>query len=166
VAAIGDEDANRKLRALFRSLEVTERAALEEFQKIEAVQQERKKIVDCLIAEKDIHTSELAQLRGSRRTKAVLSGNLNSVSSMLLKEKTLEDEIRSLDERMAEAVRDFENAQQRLEHAEKDLIEARIEKKKVERLRENRENFARNVSSASSEIESDEMSFYRRKKGK
>lgn len=166
MAAMGDEDANRKLQALFRSLEVIERSALEEYQKVETIHQQRAEKCEDLKAEKDSLNKGLAKLRGSDRTQAVLSGNASSVSSILLKEKALESALRLLSEKIATAVGDLTRAQERLTIAEKELLEARIEKKKVERLRENRENFARNVSSASSEIETDEMSFFRRKKGK
>jgi len=161
-----DIESKNKLIALLRSYEVNEKNILSDHLKIEKVYNERKDLQDSLESKKNNFKEKLIELRSIKRADALMSGDMARMSLLVGKESKIQKEIEDLEAQLIESSSDLELAKQRVDDSHQELIEIRLEKKRLEKLLENRENFSRSVSDASKEILAEEISYSRRNKGK
>lgn len=153
-----------KLQALRKTYEIEEQRALEEKQRVENVVEERRQIVEDLHRKCDELDGTLKRLRTKERGLALSSGDTVQLSAISRYEKRVKSELDEISRLAALRKKEFEQALERLQIAEQDLIDARIEKKKIEKFMDNRQHSERVVDAAIEEALTDEMNFYRHRK--
>ncbi len=153
-----------KLRALRRTFEIEEQRALAARNQVDSVVKERQAITEDLYARRDKLLKSLEDLRTDGRKKALHSGDGSQLASISRFSTRLEKELAELQEVIASREKELNSALERLEVAEEELVEARLEKKRLERLLDKREFSERIRDEANKEAEADEMNFYRRRK--
>lgn len=157
-------ESKGKLGVLQRAYEVDERRALEEKKRVDAIVDERQKIVEELEGERDALETKLQTLRGQDKRNALHTGDAGQLAAIERYAKRLQLQAGALDSVLEERRKELQQAVERSGFAEQELLAARMEKKKVERILKNRADTVRAVNEASNEALADEMSFYRPKK--
>lgn len=161
-----DVESRNKLTALFRSYEMNEKELLVEYSKIEKVYSQRKALYESLQASMKQFEMTLLEIRTSKRSSALMRGDVQKVSLLLEKEKELQQKLSEIEVEIEKAYSELNSADDRIKFSQGELMEVRLEKKRLEKLLENRDNFSRSISEASDEIRIEEMSYSRRNKGK
>ena len=152
-----------KLKALQRSYEVEERSAAQHKREVEVVVEERRKVFEELLLEKQRLEVELKKVRTQDRASALVLGDAQQLLAFSRYEARLKRELKELDVRLEQREHELQQAADRAELAGDELVAARIEKKKVERFLEQKAESVRVRDAASEEAEVDESSFYRGK---
>lgn len=123
-----------KYDALLRARESAELEAAKYVQEVSVVV-ERRRNAHAEVAEKKASLERrLRDVRDSARQGAIQTGDCAGIASVGRYEKRLLAEIQRLDELLATRREELEKAEERLRLAEEELVEARVEKKKVEHL--------------------------------
>lgn len=154
----------KKLRALQRTFELEEQRALAARNKIDEVVEQRRAIVEKLHEERRRLSDALHRLRNQDRSKALQAGQGAALASISRYSARIEKELAELSGVIASREQELASAVERLTAAGDDVIAARLEKKRVERLLDKREFSERLRDEANKEADADEMSFYRRRK--
>lgn len=162
--AASHSEKGEKLAVLQQTYELEERKAIEEKRKIDLVVEEREAIVAVVEAQLDELQSKLRQMQQNEKRRAVTSGDGGLLASVERYRRRVQDDVHRLGLELQERQSELSRARERLQIAEQDLVAARLEKKKVERLLERRELSARINAEAVEEAETDEMSFFTRKR--
>ena len=149
-----------KLHALQTQYELEEQNALEEMNRVAIVVAERRGVVESLVSKRVELEEELGRLRGSQRQKALQSGNSSQLASIARFEKLVVEKLSVVENNLVEKEAELKRALDREESAEKNLVLARIERRKVEKVIENRQRSARVIDAAREEAMTDEMNFY------
>jgi hypothetical protein len=153
-----------KLQALRTACEVEEQQALERKKKVDAVVEERKQIVNMLLAKRDALLGRLKKLTTTNRAEALHAGDASGLAAVTRFEKRLNGDLEKLLAELELRTKELEKAQERAQLADKELVDARIEKKKIERFLENWQRSERVRDAAIDEAITDEMSSYKRTK--
>jgi hypothetical protein len=153
-----------KLQALRTACEVEEQQALERKKKVDLVVAERKQIVDVLFVKHDALLSRLKKLTTTDRAEALHAGDAQALAAVTRFEKRLNGDLEKLLVDLELRTKELEKAQERVQLADKELVEARIEKKKIEKFLENWKQSERVKDAAIDEAITDEMSSYKRTK--
>ncbi len=126
--------SKQKLEVLLRSLEVEERNSLEEKVRIEEIANTRVKVLSGLVEERTLLYSKLDDLSQSQKRALVGGSRVVSSAEMQAFRGRLNKQIEELKVKIDKADEQYRLARERLELAENDLLEARIGRKKVEKL--------------------------------
>ena len=156
--------ADAKIQALFRSLEVEEKQLLKERLPIDEIIEKRTKSLELLLEKKQGFIAKLEE--GDRKLKAqsLRSGNIGALAEWERFAARLKKELARLEPDVKNAERELVSAKQRLAQVDEELIAVRLERKKIERVIENREERERIQSQALDEVSSDELSIYKNRK--
>ncbi|MCB0345644.1 MAG: flagellar FliJ family protein [Bdellovibrionales bacterium] len=150
--------AGDKLHALLRTCEADEQNAAREFSMLQGVLEERQAKLQALNRQRGELLEKLAGLDLERKSGGPNSSSGKAVSSITSYTKRLTVQIEKLEDTIQESAVDVARAEQRCGIAEEELIEARIEKKKIEKLISGREQVERNTQQAREEVSNDELS--------
>ena len=153
-----------KLQALQRACEVEEQRALEEKMRVDSIVEARQSLVDQIGAEREELERTLEGLHTKRRDVALQNGDASQLASISRYRVRLTKELGEIEENFQARLKELDVALARAEIAEEELVAARVERKKVEKFLDSREQSARVVDAAIEESESDELSYYRRGK--
>ena len=151
-------EADTQIQALLRKLEaeemelVRQRRALEQL--VEGREAEFRK-VERGISER---IERLGELQGKGRQTAAREKNINRISTGLAFATRLKQEIQSREPELKEKKGDFERAAERLALLEAELKKLQLEKRKLEKLLDNRHQAGRVMEEAREEASMDEMS--------
>jgi len=156
--------SEKKLLALRKSYEVQEGAAREAHRAVETVHDERL----ALLREEEQALADveerLRSLMGSQRASACAKGTGAALESVRIFRDRLQSEKEQVAKRVASAQKEVERSSERLEIAHDELLEIRIEVKKLDKILEDRALRSKIRDAAREEIVADEMNFYRRRK--
>jgi len=144
---------NKQLSVLLRSHRAREQEVAQEMRAIQDTLEARQKRLEDRQGERQSLEKRLYRVRHGLKTG---QGSVDPQSQAVYV-KRLEQEIEELDKKIQESISDCDRAQTRLTIAEEELLEARVEKKKIERLLQNREQTQRISSVAREEAETDEF---------
>lgn len=127
-----------KLETLLRAREVAVEDATRNLRKVESVLEARRQKCEELGKKKSRLLAQLNELRGSARLDALRVGNVNMVASVTHYVKRLVQQVSGIEGLLAERQEEYRRAQEHLAMAHEDLVQARVEKGKVEKLISNR----------------------------
>lgn len=150
-----------KLGALLRGREIDERSAIQHRNQVGAIVQERQEMLNALEIKRDAVLKRVSTLISKNRYSALQAGDISQVSSITRYSKRLEAELERLEKQIGERRRELGLAKEREGLAEEDVVAARIERKKIEKLLSNRENIELRKKVAREESRADEMATYR-----
>lgn len=153
-----------KLQALLRTCEADEQNAAREYGMLQEVLEERKARLEGVSRERQELADKLEKLEHERKSSGPHSGQAAGVSSITSYTKRLTAQIEKLEDTLQLAREDVTRAQQRCDMAYEELVEARIEKKKIEKLIGSRDQAERNSQQAREEISNDELATGKRRK--
>ena len=128
-----------KLTAVIKQRELAEKNAIREKSRVSGILEQRKAELEELINCRSLLEKQCGDLETTLRRKALISGDTAALlgSQQLLAVK--KSEILELDEKIIEQKKATARAQERLEGSNQEVIDARMEKKKVETIVKNRE---------------------------
>ena len=126
--------SKQKLEVILRSLEVEERGALEEKLRIEEIADARVKGLSGLVEERTVLYSKLDDLSQSQKRALVGGSKAVSPAEIQAFKGRINKQIEELKVKIDKADEQYKLARERLELAENELLEARIGRKKVEKL--------------------------------
>ncbi|HQH28488.1 MAG TPA: hypothetical protein PLP17_13915 [Oligoflexia bacterium] len=151
-----------KLQALQTSCEIDEQQAFERKRKVDDIVVQRQKLVDELAGKRTVMLKKLQKLEHVDRGAALLNGDALRLSAISRYSKRLSADIERLSAEFEERTQELRRALERARLAEQALIDARIEKKKIEKFIENRRQTERVHNAAMEEDAIDELNLYRR----
>jgi hypothetical protein len=150
--------ADKKLEALKRTYELNEQELLERVAAVENIVGQREaalKISKELISDTE---KALHDMRHRARFQALQTGHGARVSSIIPVEERLEKTLLRLRAEEKEKMEELARARRRAEIVKEELIAARIERKKVEKFVDNKQQSERIIDAAREEAHSDELS--------
>ncbi len=154
-----------RLGGLLKKFEAAEHEALIEQFRVDEVVDERKRHVELLASRTDTLRKRLDELAREETQAALLSGDPSQISAVKNYERRLSKEFTLLKNSLNEAKSDLDRALSRSQSALDEVVEARIEKKKIEQLQSSREASERRRDLAREEESSEEFhGFHRSKK--
>ncbi len=153
-----------KLHVLHRAYEVEEQKALEEKKKVSEKVNERQKIVDELLRERNRMQAAIREWRTKGRVSALRGGEAWRLASGASFETRIAAELAVLEERLRNKTEELNRAIERAKLADDDWKEARLDKKRLEKVMDNRYASELAVDVAREEIDADELSFFGRDK--
>ena len=151
-----------QLRALLKQYELVERDAVQEKLRIEQVVQQRQQRVEQLRRKLDELHSKLRAHETSGRVTAMKAGRAYEATSHVEWAGRLRIESQNLQAELADHEKDLQLAAERAKIAEDALSQARVDKKKVEKLQERRQLSADITEAALEEQSNDEESTVQR----
>lgn len=146
-----------KLQALLRSCEAQEQSAARDFSRLQDVLRQREQHLSGLAEELTGLKLKLQDMQRERIFGGSASGTCSSVSTITSYTKRLTAQIEKLEDSIRASKQDVSRAAERCDAAEEELIEARIEKKKIERLISGRQDVQRATETAREEVSLDDM---------
>lgn len=152
-----------QLLALLKARELDEQRALQRRAEIAQVVDERTSVCMGIAGDVDRLSREISALRGPKRIEAVLRGDGPTVESMALYAGRLATQRRELEALLVERTTELSRAQERLLGADQEVVNSRVERKRVEKLLEERERLERIQGSALEESATDEFVVSRRR---
>lgn len=155
-----------KISTLLKGAKMQEQEAAQECLRIGTVADNRQRIVSELRGRERQKSAELLQEIPRRRWQAVREGNLQQVSAVTAYQRRLEKELERVSAELREREQDLAAAALRLAAAEAELIEARRDKRKVEKVISNRDAARQVAAAARDEAENDELSQVLWRRGK
>lgn len=152
---------DKRLAALIRASDAVEQEALQERKRIDLVLSQRQQAVDSLREEESRLQREIDELSANRGKHALLTGDARTLSVIKGYSRRLSKRVQELEGQLRTKEADLSLARQRLVLAEEELVNARVERKKLERLvsSQERKRLGRNV--AEEELNVDEISGFR-----
>lgn len=128
-----------KLTAVIKQRELAEKNALREKSRILDILEQRRAELDDFLASRRLLEDQCSALETTLRRKALISGDTASLlaSQQLLAAKKIE--LQELDKKITKQAAATERAKERFEGSNQEVIDARMEKKKVETIVKNRE---------------------------
>jgi len=123
-----------KLNVLLKSLEIAEKQVVQEKLRIEEIADSRVAVLSKLIEERNSIYARLEALSSGQKRNLVGGSQTSSPAQVQAFRKRLTKDLETLKPKIETADRQFKSARERLELAENELLEARIERKKVEKL--------------------------------
>lgn len=156
--------SDKKLFALRKSYEVQEGDAQEAYLQVQRVYDERVEVLasESQALEKiDKKIDDLKSKKGLQPWGKVKGATLESVS--VFQKRLLKDREPVL-KKVKEAQTEVDRARVRLERAHEDLLEIKIELKKIDKIIEDRATKSQIKDAAREEIVNEEMNFFRRRK--
>lgn len=153
-----------KLQALRTACEVEEQNALERKRKVDLIVEERKRIVDALSEKRDALSDRLKKLTTTDRAEALHMGDARTLAAVTRFEKRINADLEKLSAELGQRGAELAKAQERLRLADQELLDARIEKKKIAKYLENWQQSERVKDAALDEAITDEMVSYKRTK--
>ena len=156
----------QQLKAVLRQCEVREQDCLLEKRRIDDVVVERQRSFEKIQHTCQEQRAELESLRLKERSNRVRSGYLGGLSTLLSYENRLKTRIEKLERIQIEKQLELDRALERAEFADQEFVEARVEKKKVERLLENFYTAKRQGDAARSQAITEELYGLRKKNSK
>lgn len=154
----------KKLRALQKTFELDEQRILHERNDIDQVVDQRRRLVEEVQEQRSVLQEKLNKLRTEERAAALQTGNGQRLASTSRFEKRVEKELAEVEELVASREKELAAAVERFEATDAELVEVRIEKKKLERLLDKREFRERIRDEATQEALADEMNYYRNRR--
>ena len=148
----------RKLQALGKTYELQEQQAVGRKLNVDAVVEERQRATVKLLERRNTLLNTLSSLRKKDKRSAVLSGEAWRLNSISYYEKKVQEQILALESMIEEKTKELQRACARQQMAEKEIVEARIERKKLENFLDRQKTYQRISEAAREEIVSDEMS--------
>ena len=149
------DEPSKKLNSLIKKREISEREAIQERNKIDEVVQERE---DALrIEEGKLHQAQLKlqELEQKKRV-ALRQRDSATIVSIERSKREMVLNVQQLESDISRCKAELERAQLHATHAEDDIVQARVEKKKVERLLSKRLDEKRAIDLARDEALQDE----------
>lgn len=156
--------ADAKIQALFRSLEVEEKQLLKERAPIDEIIEQRTEVLEGLLDKKRGFLDKLEQGDRKLKSQSLRSGNIGALAEWERFAARLKKELAILEPDVKNAEKELESARRRLAEVDEELIAVRLERKKIERVIENREEKERIQTQALDEVSSDELSIYKNRK--
>ncbi len=153
-----------KLHAMRTACEVEEQAAIEAKNRVDAVVRERQDIVGMLLNQQRKLAEKLKNLTSEQRSKALLAGDALQLAAITQYAQKLKQDTDNLSAKLKERSQELETALVRARLADEELIKARVEKKKLDKLIENWQQSELRRSVALDELNNDELSHVRRGK--
>jgi hypothetical protein len=156
-------EGDSKLLAILKSFEGAEHAALRERAKVLQVFEQREGALKRAQERQEKLRSRLLHLRGAGRFSALHAGELGSVRAGAAFGVRLEGELREVESEVHTLVEDVRRAQERVTAVDEEVIQARIDRKRIETLLENREQARRVVGVHVEEVQAEELQGFKRK---
>lgn len=147
--------------ALLKSREASENEALQEERRVRIVLDERRLVYDSFLNRKEELIKQIRFLRGQARKDALRKGDIVGLSAVIRFAHALERQVVQLDEGMAKKKVELDIAESRAVLAEKDVVLARIERKKIETLVEGHAHSQRVLDAARDEAIVDDFNVCR-----
>lgn len=154
----------KKFAAILKNAEAEEHQAAQLKKEIEEVLDNRKSKLEEIEAKRSQLLQKRALILGEKRYSALNSGDISLVASITGYRERLEREILEVEREYETQSVDVNRALERVKMAEDDLLEARIERRKIEQLISAEEQSERLKKVALEEINTDELSSSRRGK--
>ncbi len=154
----------KKFAAILKNAEAEEHQAAQLKKKIEEVLDSRKSKLAEVEARRSKLLEKLAVMMGEKRYSALNSGDISRVASITGYRERLEREILEVEREFETQNVEVNRAIERAKMAEDDLLEARIERRKIEQLVTAEEQSERLKKVALEEINTDELNSSRRGK--
>ena len=148
-----------KLEAVLKSFDIAEKDCVRECQAISSLKEERTKKLDQIVAQLQQTKGREKQLYRDRR-EATSSGNLPHLAAISRYLRKLESEVSKLGALREEAVEDVKRAEDREKLAEQDLLEVRVQRKKIEQLMAKYQLDKEIIDSARDELIIEELTSY------
>ena len=146
-----------QLLSMKKACEFHEQRAVRHMQEVEVVVKERQGIVDELKAAFERCRERVEELSGRSRRKAVFEGDVLQLHSISDFSERLRQEKAAIELRLADKQKDLDRAKERAAIAEKEVLSARLEGKRIERLLQERSLQAVVRGSALEEAADDEL---------
>ncbi len=125
---------DRKLDVLLKKTEMVVQEAACYLRDVETVVEQRRQSYEELQGSKKRLVEKLRDTRGSGRLKALQAGDVLGVSAMTCYLTRLTQQIARFERMLERDIEDLKRAKQRAELAHRELLEARIEKSKIEQV--------------------------------
>ena len=155
---------HEKLSALLTSCEVEEQKALQEKRRIDDIVEQRRVRVEEVAARQSALEQRRLLLKEEQRLLALQAGDVGRLKAVLDFEKRLAKEAQDVTELLEKRQTELNRALERAAIAHEELIAARIEKKKVEKILSRRTDEEQAVGAAVEQALQDELSSYRHSK--
>lgn len=152
---------SRKLQSLLKTLELSEREAIQHRGFVEGIVEQRRRKVELKKSRLLALKERLLSLAKARRSFALQRGDLQAAASHASYSKRLESDVHRIESQLLSLRRELAVAEERSEQAEHDLLEARLERKKVEQLLEQQSRKGRLRIEALDAERVDELAQYR-----
>ena len=127
-----------QLLALLKTCEVEEQRALQRKREVEKVLAERQLVFDGLDAKREDLLLRIRELGGGQRVTALQGQDISQVHSITQYLERMRKAIPELEAQLDEQTRELQRASERDKLAEGEVIAARLEKKRIEKLIEGR----------------------------
>ncbi|MFN8391708.1 MAG: hypothetical protein U0136_15575 [Bdellovibrionota bacterium] len=147
-----------QLQVLLKTCEVEEQRALQRKREIERVLAERQRVADDLQQRRDTLLVKIRELGGEQRVSALRDQNIAQVLSITQYVERMRRSVRELEKQLVEQNQELQRAQERDTLAEKEVIGARLERRRIEKLIEGRHVEQLVKGSAVEESLADELS--------
>ena len=131
-------DSIDKLEVLLRIRDAEKNSALQEFKHVSAVVSEREKKLAICDAQITRYKQKLQSLTSNGYREFVFDNRFSMIAGMKQYEAVLKKRIAEFERSREELQREFDKGKARLQDASEHLTEAMLEKKKIERLHEQR----------------------------
>lgn len=150
--------------ALLQSSKADEQEAVAQRNAVDRVVEERRMLVASLMENLQKLNVEYQALTGSQRIELLQQGRVQQAASVMRRSEAVRDAIEQLGRKVQTAEEDLRRAKERLDVAEQELREVRVERKKAETLVSRREQQERIVEAAREELFVDELNSAERSK--
>lgn len=148
---------SKQLKTLLKTWEIEEQKVLQYKLSVEKITKDRERLYLEVLTKKKETKSRISDLGGKVKKQALQKGDKEVLQSALGYKGKLEKELKLLDKDVSERLKEFNQALERSNLAEKDWIAARIEKKKIEKLLEKKRTADLVFDSVKDEIIIDEF---------
>lgn len=152
---------DRKIAALLRSIDLDEQKIVAHRQSVQKITDERRQQYEALQAKEAHLKMRLAQGGAMLRDSSVQHGEVGQLAEWERFSKRLQKELEVLAPQLVESLKELQSAEQRLAVVDEELLEVRIERKRIERIMENRETQERLQNQALDEASSDDLSVFK-----
>ena len=146
-----------QLVSLQKACEAKEQEALIRHRDVERVVETRRQASEKVRIEKELLEKKLSRLSGADRNSALKQQDAGQLDSIAQYSERLRRDVFRLETVLAERLKELQMAVERSEIAEQELVEARMESRRVEKLIEERNMQALVRGSALEEAATDEM---------
>lgn len=150
-----------QLGSLRKTLELEERKALQHYQDVERVVAERRKITSEAAKRVDALRKRIDDLDRVGRVRALRKGNIVYVHGATSFLRRLRKELAEAQTEHDAREKELQQAVERAKLAEEELSAARLERRRVEKLVEDRSERARIVGAAIEEVLNEEMTNFK-----
>lgn len=149
--------SENRLHSILKGRQIEERIVLRRLADVNEVVDRRRSIFSQAQALRSSLLDRVNQFRGSKRHRAVAAGRIARVRSIETYVEKMDQDLRRLEKDERQRAEELKTAEDRASVIEQELIEIRLEMKKIERFIENLSRRRRALGVAREELMLDEM---------